>query len=200
MTRAFVPAAGLDTVGHLPGASGLPFLGHALEFVRDPRGLTRDFHARYGACYRTQFTGVIAVVLLGEDALELVLRDRDEAFSSELGWGFSLGRLFPNGLMLRDFGEHRHHRRIMQSAFRKSALEAYLEGMSARFAEGLPRWADARDFRFYPRIKELTLDNAASLFLASFVEHCHSLANDTVRYMSRQRRNIALIFFFFFVS
>lgn len=157
--------ADLDLLRHVPGATGLPFLGHAIPFLRDPRALTQRFRARYGEVYRTRFAGITTVVLLGEDALELVLRDRDDAFSSEQGWGFSLGSLFPNGLMLRDFADHRFHRRIMQSAFRTRALEAYVDGMNARIADGLPRWAGIGDFRFYPRVKALTLDNAASIFL-----------------------------------
>jgi cytochrome P450 len=167
VARTFVMPAGRDALSHIPGGSGWPYVGHALEFIRDPRGLTRRFQARYGNCYRTGFAGIVSIVLLGEDALELVLRDREQAFSSELGWSYSLGRLFQGGLMLRDFDEHRVHRRIMQVAFRKSALSTYVDAMSARFADVLPRWASIQDFRFYPEIKKLTLDNAAGIFLGA---------------------------------
>lgn len=165
--RPFVMPAGLDSLGHLPGESGWPFVGHAVQFIRNPRAMTRDFHARYGRLYRTRFGNIVAVVLLGEDALELVLRDREQVFSSERGWSYNLGHLFPNGLMLRDFDEHRVHRRIMQSAFRKAAIAAYVDAMNARFAEALPRWGSIEDFRFYPAIKQLTLDNAAGIFLGA---------------------------------
>lgn len=159
--------SGIDVLRHVPGEQGWPLVGHAVEFIRDARAMTDRFHSRYGRCYRTRFGNIVAVVLLGEDALELVLRDRDQAFSSELGWSYNLGRLFGGGLMLRDFDEHRLHRRIMQSAFRKAALEAYLDAMNARFAEALPRWAAEKDFRFYWAIKKLTLDNAAGIFLGA---------------------------------
>jgi cytochrome P450 len=165
--RPFVMPLGRDALGHLPGEDGWPLVGHAIEFIRDSRGMTRRFHERYGTMYRTRFGRLVAVVLLGEDALELVLRDRDQAFSSELGWSYNLGRLFGGGLMLRDFDEHRLHRRIMQTAFRKAALAAYLDAMNARFAEALPRWKGVEDFRFYPAIKKLTLDNAAGIFLGA---------------------------------
>ncbi|MBX3275450.1 MAG: cytochrome P450 [Sandaracinaceae bacterium] len=159
------PAAPLRAIAHLPGERGLPLLGHALEFASDPRRLTERLRARYGDVFRTSFLGTHAVVLLGEDALELVLRDRAQAFSARLGWDLSLGRLFPNGLMLRDLDDHRRHRRIMQAAFTTAALADYLDGMNARIAEALPAWGRARDLRFYPRLKQLTLDNAASVFL-----------------------------------
>lgn len=140
-------------------------MGHALEFASDPRRLTERLRARYGDVFRTSFVGTHAVVLLGEDALELVLRDRDQVFSSRLGWSITLARLFPNGLMLRDFEEHRFHRRIMQAAFKTAALVDYLDGMNARIAEVLPTWGAVEDFRFYPRVKQLALDNAACTFL-----------------------------------
>lgn len=159
------PAASLEALAHLPGERGLPFVGHALEFMRDPRRLTDRMRTRYGDVFRTSFLGTHAVVLLGEDALELVLRDREQIFSSRLGWAVTLERLFPNGLMLRDFDDHRFHRRIMQAAFKTAALADYLDGMNARIAEALPSWGAARDFRFYPHLKQLALDNAASVFL-----------------------------------
>ncbi|MCB9596147.1 MAG: cytochrome P450 [Sandaracinaceae bacterium] len=158
-------AAPLRALAHLPGERGLPFIGHAIEFATDPRRLTHRLQKRYGDVFRTSFLGTHAVVLLGEEALELVLRDRDANFSSRLGWGVTLERLFPNGLMLRDFEDHRFHRRIMQAAFKTAALEDYLDRMNARIAEALPAWGEVREFRFYPRLKQLTLDNAASVFL-----------------------------------
>ncbi|MCA9608094.1 MAG: cytochrome P450 [Myxococcales bacterium] len=162
MSRSPAP---LEALAHLPGERGLPFVGHALEFMRDPRRLTDRLRTEHGDVFRTSFLGTHAVVLLGEEALELVLRDRDQIFSSRLGWSVTLERLFPNGLMLRDFEDHRFHRRIMQAAFKTAALVDYLDGMNARIAEALPTWGRADGFRFYPHLKQLTLDNAASVFL-----------------------------------
>jgi len=159
------PPAGRSQLAHLPGSYGAPMLGHAVEFIVDARGLTHRMRMRYGDVFRTGFLGTHAVVLLGEDALELVLRDRDQIFSSRLGWSITLDQLFPNGLMLRDFADHRFHRRIMQAAFKRDALVAYLDTMNERFAQTLPTWGTIRRFRFYPHVKALMLDNAASAFL-----------------------------------
>ena len=159
--RPFVAPAGLDALGHLPGERGWPMLGHAVEFLRDPRGLTHRMHAAHGKCYRTGFLGIVAVVLLGEDALELVLRDREQVFSSERGWSFSLGRLFPNGLMLRDFDVHRLHRRIMQVAFKRDALSGYWATMRPILERGIAKTTTLG----YPWIKQMTLDAAGAIFL-----------------------------------
>lgn len=120
---------------------------------------------QYGPVCRSRFLGQDFVNLSGADALQMVLLDRGKNFSSQWGWDHSIGRLFTRGLMLLDFEEHRYHRRIMQAAFRREALEHYMRSMNAVVAASLPSWDSRPDFKFYPAIKQLTLDNAAIAFL-----------------------------------
>ncbi len=150
---------------HIPGEDGLPFFGLAKEFLSNPRALSRRMKETYGPVYRTRFLGQRTVGLAGVDALELVLLDRDKNFSSEQGWDHTIGRLFRRGLMLMDFDEHRYHRRIMQAAFKKDALEYYMQHMHAVTARSMATWGAQKDFRFYPNIKQMTLDIAAVAFL-----------------------------------
>lgn len=154
-----------EDVRHIPGEDGLPWFGNAFEFLRDPRAMRRRLRETYGPVSRTKFLGETSVTLAGADALQLVLLDRGKNFSSELGWDHVLGRLFTRGLMLLDFDEHRYHRRIMQVAFKREALEHYMDSMNAVVAQTIPKWEREPDFRFYPAIKQLTLDNAAVAFL-----------------------------------
>jgi cytochrome P450 len=106
------------------------------------------------------------VLVVGEpDLVREVLLDRDKNFSSRMGWHHAIGELFARGLMLRDFDEHRFHRRIMQTAFRAEAMRGYLERMNPLIERGISSWHDRPDFRFYPAIKQLTLDLAADVFL-----------------------------------
>jgi len=152
-------------LAHIPGENGLPWLGHAREFLSDPRALSRRMRVRYGPVYRTAFLGEVGVALSGADALGEVLLNRDQNFSSALGWDHALGRLFTRGLMLLDFDEHRTHRRIMNSAFGREALGHYLESMNRVATAGIAAWAGTEQFRFYPAVKQLMLDNAAVAFL-----------------------------------
>ena len=57
--------------------------------------------------------GETSVVLFGPEANERVMFDQEKLFSSEHGWGSILGLLFPRGLMLRDFDDHRIHRKTL---------------------------------------------------------------------------------------
>ncbi len=67
--------------------------------------------------------------------------------------------------MLRDGDDHRYHRRLMQPAFRKDALVAYLERMNPRIAATIAGWGQRGSFLFYPELKRLTLRLAAEVFL-----------------------------------
>lgn len=150
-------------VSHIPGESGWPLIGQTLSFLRDPVGTPERLWRDYGAISRGYVMFETCVNLLGPDANRFVLADRVGNFSAYEGWTPILGDLFPGGLMLRDGEDHRAHRRIMQSAFRKEALAEDLAMMRPLVADGVAAWPQRLDF--YPAIKRLTLDMAASIFL-----------------------------------
>jgi cytochrome P450 len=149
----------------IPGDAGPPFIGNSLRQLRDPLGLAREYHARYGPVFWTRVFGIRGVLLVGPEANQLVLRNADSAFSSGLGWEFYIAKFFPRGLMLLDFDEHRHHRGIMQAAFRKAALAEYLARMTPAIERGVAAWGAAPDCRVLPRAKQLTLDLATAVFM-----------------------------------
>src|SRR5262245_19917051 len=100
-------------LSHIPGEDGWPIVGNTFAALKDPIGHAEAMYRKYGPVYRDQLFGVRSVALLGPEANELVLFDREKNFSSSHGWGFLLDRLFPRGLMLMDFDEHRLHRRAL---------------------------------------------------------------------------------------
>ncbi|HUH85613.1 MAG TPA: cytochrome P450 [Stellaceae bacterium] len=123
---------------------------------------------RYGLVYRTRGFGQRMVALLAPDAMGFMLSDQTKLFSSADGWGYYLDRLFPRGLMLLDFDEHRLHRRALSVAFKSGPLKSYLAALNLGIAERLAEWRQGpAEFLFYPAIKQLTLDLAATAFLGS---------------------------------
>jgi cytochrome P450 len=125
----------------------------------------RDLHTRYGEVVQ-QVAGPLRFVnLFGPEANRHVLLDRDRMFSAERPWTAIMGRIFPGGLLLKDGAEHRHHRKIMHTAFRRSALREYGDRMNPMIEQRLDDWAARRDLLAFPAFKELTLDMAASIFL-----------------------------------
>jgi cytochrome P450 len=103
------------------------------------------------------------VYLFGPDANQHVLLDRDQVFSSRDPWMKIMGTIFPNGLLLRDGLEHRHHRKIMHEAFKSPVLREYVVRMNPAIAAGLEGFAGAR--RTFDAFKALALDMAASIFV-----------------------------------
>ena len=89
-----------DTLAHIPGEKGWPLVGNTFRMLADPHGMAKAMVAKYGRVYKNKAFGGWNVALIGADANELVLFDREKLFSSEQGWGPILDRLFPRGLML----------------------------------------------------------------------------------------------------
>ena len=52
------------------------------------------------------------VALIGPDANQFVLMDKDGNFSNRMGWRDRLGVLFKDGLMIRDFADHRLNKEL----------------------------------------------------------------------------------------
>ena len=149
---------------HIPGEDGLPIVGNTFPLLRDPVGFGARMAATYGRVYRNKAFGSTNVMLLGPDANELVLFDRERIFSSEQGWGPLLNLLFPRGLMLMDFERPRADRRTLSVAFKPEPMRHYAEGLNRGIARAVAGWAN-RPMRFYDAIKALTLDLAAESFL-----------------------------------
>jgi cytochrome P450 len=157
-----------NSLTHIPGDEGWPIIGKTLEVLADPKGQVERQSAKYGLCYRSHLFGETSLVMLGPDANELVLFDQARQFSSTLGWGRILGMLFPRGLMLLDFDEHRLHRRALSVAFKSGPMKSYLAGLDKGIARRVAQWkARPGPMLFYPAMKQLTLDLAATSFLGA---------------------------------
>jgi cytochrome P450 len=157
---------------HIPGDDGWPIVGNTLKVLRDPVGAVEAMHAKHGPVFRSRVFGFRGVSLLGPEANELVLFDREKNFSSAGGWGMILDQVFPRGLMLMDFDEHRLHRKALGIAFKPAPMKAYLGALNDGIARRIAEWhltgdgqGGAADLQFYPAIKQLTLDLASTSFL-----------------------------------
>jgi cytochrome P450 len=163
----FVPPK-RNSLTHIPGNEGWPLLGNTLQVLADPKGYIERNAAKYGSVYRNHLFGETSIALLGPEANELVLFDQARQFSSMLGWGRILGLLFPRGLMLLDFDEHRLHRRALSIAFKSGPMKSYLADLDRGIAMRVRQWkAQPGEMLLYPAMKQLTLDLAATSFLGA---------------------------------
>jgi cytochrome P450 len=150
---------------YAPGDRGLPVVGRFFDYARDPVALMRRQWETYGPVSPLNVIFTDAVMLLGPDACEEALRNKDKAFANGPAWGQIVGPFFNRGLMLLDFEEHHAHRRIMQEAFTRDRLVAYTSAMHPAIEQGMESWGSDPEFLAYPRLKQLTLDIAADIFM-----------------------------------
>src|SRR5438270_1219091 len=165
---AFAAPPKRAALAHIPGDEGWPVIGRTLAVLADPKGEVERMAAKYGPVYRSRVLGETSISVLGPEANELVLFDQTKLFSSTYGWEIVLGRLFPRGLMLLDFDEHRLHRRALSVAFKSGPMKSYLSELDKGIAGRVAQWKkQPGPMLLYPAMKQLTLDLAATSFLGA---------------------------------
>lgn len=180
-----IPKGELVQAKPIPGDPGLPVLGYTLHSIRDPIGFGRKRYEKYGEISWCNMLGERIVSLYGPDANQFVFQNKGDMFSNNQGWDFFIGKFFHRGIMLLDFEEHRHHRRIMQNAFKKPVLVQYLDEMNRPIERGIQKWLPQDNFYVLTAIKKLTLDLATEVFMGERLGSEASMLNkafvDTVR-------------------
>ncbi len=148
------------------GEPGPPLVGKTLLFMRQGPALALDHYRRFGPVSWTNMFGMPMVTVIGPEATQAVLTNKDKAFSQD-GWAWFIGPFFKRGLMLLDGEEHLLHRRIMQEAFTRPRLESYLDLLVQTIDARVPTWETDRPFELYPRVKDLSLDIATAVFMGA---------------------------------
>jgi cytochrome P450 len=143
-------------------AWGLP---HLLRLRRQPISHNNTLRARYGEVAKLNVFGTTLYACYGMDAAEQVLINRDRDFANGPAWSHFIGPFFNRGLMLLDFDEHLHHRRILQMAFTNDAMRRYHAVMVPHIRSGLERWQSVPNPQMFEMFKALTLDLAIETFV-----------------------------------
>jgi len=150
---------------HIPGDYGLPYLGLMLPLLKDPYKVLKNQYDRYGAVSRVRMTGQHMVWALGPDFNREFVMDPQQNYSARMGYDGPLGDFFAGGLLVRDFAEHKFHRRIMQTAFKTSSMQHYIHHVNELSRDTIGGWGQVDGFRYYPYIKSLLLEIGARVFV-----------------------------------
>jgi cytochrome P450 len=155
---------------HIPGRYGLPLIGDTFRFVLNPFQVLDGHYRKYGPVFKASLTFQKFVVALGPEFTQQLMLDSKQNFSARMGYEAPLGDFFAGGLLMRDFEEHKFHRRIMQTAFKIDAMRTYVQQMQPIIDQQLHHWGQQDKFEFYPNIKTLLLDVGAKVFLGLDLE------------------------------
>ena len=104
---------------HIPGSYGLPIIGDTFGFVVKPFETLDRRYRKYGPVSKMSMTFQKSVIALGPEFIQQLTLDSEHAFSAQMGYDAPLGDFFAGGLLMKDFKEHKFHRRIMQTAPRR---------------------------------------------------------------------------------
>jgi len=146
---------------------GLP---HLLQLRYNPISHNEFLRNAYGDVYRLNVFGVRVYVTAGADMAEQVLVNRERTFANGPAWSHFIGPFFHRGIMLLDFDEHLHHRRILQHAFTNDALRSYHAVMAPHIRSILEQWEGVENPRLHHMFKAITLDLALETFVGVDLE------------------------------
>ena len=179
MRNSFMQAASEDYIGqrdnkdlqHIPGDYGTPLFGQTFPFVTEPFKTLDTNYKKYGPIFRVNMTFQKMVVALGPEYIQQLMLDSQQVFSARMGYNAPLGDFFAGGLLMRDFADHKVHRRIMQTAFKIDAMRSYVDLMLPIIKDGVAFWnKQGNSFTLYPKMKTLLLDVGAKVFLGLDLE------------------------------
>ena len=147
-----------------PVVGSPPVVGHSIQFNYDALTLIQRLQKSKGDVFQLNILNEDVLLLLTPSATKQIFLDPDDNFSSKHGWEFSIGPTFENGLMLRDFDDHKYHRSLLQTSFRRDALDKYINIIQPRIDSWIEEVKQKKEFYLYKSIKQLMFNVAVELF------------------------------------
>lgn len=149
-----------------PGSMGAPFVGEALQFLKDPFTFTLARTRQHGNVWRTRILGDTVVFFAGPKAFSFFMDP--EHFTRQSGSPrFMQELLHPDAVPFLDGDRHKARKRLLLAAFTDDALESYLPGIFTILDRFAAAWAGAGERAVAPELSQLGFDVADHLFAAS---------------------------------
>jgi sterol 14-demethylase len=150
-------------------AGGLPGLGHALEFRRDPVRLIQRGRDLYGDIFAFQLFGNSVHVLTGAGGNEAFFKAPDAVLSAREAYQFTVP-IFGKGVAYDATAELMDQQlRMVHPALRDEKMQSYARFMTAEIENHLDSWGDSGTLDLLTTMNEITISTASRcLFGAEF--------------------------------
>ncbi|MES2643486.1 MAG: cytochrome P450 [Myxococcota bacterium] len=145
----------------LPMLAGLPFLGSALEFRRDPLSLFRKGYAAHGPVFGIKLAFQPAVVLVGPEKMRFFFEETDSTLSMSEVYQFLVPILGGKVLFTASHAEYEEQKRITLPAFHGKKIRSYVGEMAAEVDAWLDTLGDSGEFELIGTAERLTMAMAA---------------------------------------
>jgi sterol 14-demethylase len=176
----------------LPG--GLPWLGHAIEFRRNPVALLRRGRARFGDVFSFRLPGARVAVLSGPDAHAAYFAAPETVLSAREVYQFTVP-IFGNGVVYDVVPEVLDEQMgFLFPALRDERLRAYARVMREEAEAYFDDWGDEGDADLFVTMNELTVFIASRCLVGE--EFRRRLSREIPRLYHDLEGGINLIAFF----
>jgi cytochrome P450 len=146
-----------------PGDLGLPFLGEALSFLKDPFTFVSERTARHGTVWKTRILGDTVVFFTGPDGFKFFLNP--DNFTRAKGSPPHLQELFhPDAVPFLDGDRFRTRKRLLNLAFTPDALASYVPRLEALFRRYFDDWSTRGEISLNVELNKLAFDASNVLF------------------------------------
>ena len=139
-----------------PSSPGKPFVGHLLEFRRDPPGFLSELAREHGDIVHFKLGPQDIYLLNHPDYIRDVLVTHNRNFVKSRG--LEMAKKFLGESLLTSEGEfHRRQRRLAQPAFHRQRINAYADAMTYYASRTRSNWQDGETLDIWQEMMRLTL-------------------------------------------
>jgi retinoid hydroxylase len=140
-----------------PGKNGLPLLGETLSFAKNPFRFIEERLSTHGRIFRSHVLGRKTAVVAGPEAVGAFIDPniikREGAMPPHVQELFG-GRSLP----LLDGEVHSARKKLVNAAFNRAAMSAYLPIVQQTVETYVHRWAAAGEIRWLDELKRLAIE------------------------------------------
>src|SRR5215470_10241633 len=144
---------------------GLPLLGHAIEFHRDPIGLIRRGRDRFGDLFAFRLLGHRVNVLTGVAGNEAFFKAPDATLSPREAYRFTVP-IFGKGVAYDVEPESMDRQlRLVHPALRDDRMQSHAAVIAAEVDAHLDRWGESGEIDLVAAMNEITIYAAGRCLL-----------------------------------
>ena len=142
-----------------PSPSGVPYLGHILDFAKDPIGFLARASREYGDLVYLSFVGRPAYLVSSAEHVETVLGPSYRSYRKPYSIRTPIVRqLLGNGLVSSEGEFWVRQRRLAQPAFHRERIAAYGKVMVQLAERAVGKWAPGETRDLYADMMRLTAE------------------------------------------